>query len=142
MWEMTHLQFGVNLPRKAMQFYVGGGPYRPWVPSVTDLLGMRLASKNGGGTNIQTRANLDAGSCWRRCPVQWHRGGVCAALAFFSRRNTAAPVGPVAPPLWAGRTPRGGSSFPWGKRFLLVFAHPGPMGHRPRGKAGWEMNHW
>ena len=67
--------------------------------------------------------------------------GVCAALAFFSRRNTAAPVGPVAP-LCGQDTPRGGSSFPWGKRFLLVFAHPGPMGHRPRGKAGWEMNHW
>lgn len=145
---MTHLQFGVNLPRKAMQFDVGGGPYRPWVPSVTDLLGTWLVSKNGGGTNIQTFVFLP----WWRTWMQEAAGGgvlssgigagVCAALAFFSRRSMAAPVGPVASPLWAGCTQRGGSGFPWGKRFLLVFAHPGPMVHRPRGKAGWEMNHW
>ena len=55
----------------------------------------------------------------------------------------AAPVGDVASPLWAGGTQWGGvgSSFPWGKRVLLVFAHPGPMVGRsssPKGRLGDE----
>ena len=32
-------------------------------------------------------ANLDAGSCWRRCPVQWHRGGGLCCFGVFLKEK-------------------------------------------------------
>lgn len=133
---MTHLQFGVNLPRKAMQFYVGGGPYRPWVPSVTDLLGMRLASKNGGGTNIQTRANLDAGSCWRRCPVRrGHRGGGLCCFGVFLKEKHGRSRWPRGTPLWAGHA-EGRKQLSLGQEILAGVCAPRSHGPSSSRKGG------
>lgn len=130
---MINSQFGVNVPRIAVQFDFGGGPYWPWVPSLTgrdrsvrdagSVKGQRW-HKHTGLCFSPVIAKLDAESCWLWCPAQWLRAGVSQGETWPLPLAMRHPL--------CGREARGrgwgvGSSFPWGKRFLLVFAHPGPV---------------
>lgn len=94
---MINLQFGVNVPRIAMQFDFGGGPYWPWVPSLTgrdrsvrdagSVKGQRWHKHTGVGFS-PVIVKLDAESCWLWCPAQWHRaGGLCCFGVFPKEKH-------------------------------------------------------